>query len=115
MKNLIKSISIVAILLVALTTTSNAHPSSVIATVQNNTTNNLGTVAIYSSGSPYYVNVPVKGTYTETVPSTPTSVVINSYVVLQGHYGIVTLPSGAKVKVSLSGNIIVVGDTQENN
>ena len=78
MKNILKSISIVAILFVALTTISTAHPSSVTATVENNTTNNLGTVAIYSSGSPYYVNVPAKGTYTVTVPSTPTSVVINN-------------------------------------
>ncbi len=94
-------------LLVALTGISTAHPSSVTATVQNNTTNNLGTVSVYVGTTPYYVSVPQQGTFNVTVPSTPTSVVINSYVVLQGQSGIVTLLSGVTVKVTLSGNIVV--------
>jgi hypothetical protein len=106
MKNLIRSISLVAVLLIALTTISAAHANAT-ATVQNNTTENLGSVAIYASGLPFYVNVPGQGVFPVNVPSTPTSVVINSYVVLQGQYGIVTLPSGTKVKVTLSGNIVV--------
>ena len=111
MKNIIKSISLVAVLLVALTTISAAHSNSVIATVQNNTTNNLGTVTIYASGLPFYVNVPGQGAFNVTVPTTPTSVVVNSYVIQQGQYGIVTLPSGVKVKVTLSGNIVVIDQT----
>ena len=107
--NKIRSISISALLVFALTTVVVGKVNS-IATIENNTTYNLGTVAIYSGSTPFYVNVPSKGTYYTNVPSTPTMVVVNSYVVQQGQYGIVTLQSGVKVKVTLSGNNIVVQD-----
>jgi uncharacterized membrane protein YciS (DUF1049 family) len=109
MKNMIRSISLVAVLLVALTTISAANANST-ATVQNNGVQNLGTVAVYASGSPYYVNVPGPGSFPVNVPSTPTSVVVNNYVIQQGQYGIATLPSGGTVKVTVSGNNIVVQD-----
>jgi len=110
----IRSISISALLVIALATVVIAKVNS-IASVQNNTTNNLGSVAVYVGNTPTFVYVPGQGTYNVGVLSTPTSVVINNYVIQQGTYGIATLPTGVKVKVSLSGNIIVVGDTIENN
>ena len=110
---MIRSISLVAVLLVAMSTISAAHANST-ATVQNNTTYNLGTVAIYASGQPYYVYVPGPGAFPIYVPTMPTSVVVNSYVVQQGQYGIVTLPSGTKVKVTLAGYIVST-DQQEVN
>ena len=105
----VKSISLAALLFIALTTVVVAKVNT-IASVQNNTNNNLGSVAIYVGTSPTFVYVPGQGTYNVGVLSTPTSVVINSYVIQQGTYGIATLPSGVKVKVSLSGSNIVVQD-----
>jgi len=84
-----------------------AHANST-ATVQNNTTENLGNVAIYASGQPYYIYVPGPGQFPIYVPTTPEMVVVNSYVIPQGQYGIVTLSSGTKVKVTVSGNIVVI-------
>ena len=110
MKNQIKSISLVAILFVALTTVCAAQANSVIADVQNSSVQNLGVVAIYASGSPYYVNVPGKGDFPTQVPTTPELVVVNNYAIPQGQNAVVKLQSGAQVKVSVSGNIIVVTD-----
>jgi hypothetical protein len=111
MKNKIKSISLSALLVIALATVVIAKVNS-LATVQNNSTYNLGTVTINAGGSPYYVNVPGKGTFYVNVPALPAFVVINNQVVSQGQYGIVVLPTGKKIKATLSGYIVVT-DQQE--
>jgi hypothetical protein len=106
----IRSISISALLVIALATVVIAKVNA-IATVQNNTPNDLGVVAVYVGSTPFYVNVPGPGAFNVNVPSTPTSVVVNNYVVMQGQYGIVILRSGVKVKVTLSGDIVVTDQT----
>jgi hypothetical protein len=110
MKNLFRTISVAMLFVVALTTIGAAE-STYTATVQNNSSQNLGSVAIYASGQPYYIYVPGPGVFPIQVPSTPTMVVINSFVVPQGAQNvIVTVASGKKVNVSVSGNVVVVTD-----
>jgi len=107
MKNQIRSISLVALFLVALSTIGAAQANN-IATVQNNTTENLGSVAIYANGTPTFVYVPGSGMYQVPVPALPECVVINNYLVRQGQSGVAVLPTGKQVKVALSGNIVVI-------
>ena len=115
MKNQIKSISLIAFLFLALTTVVAAN-ANYTASVQNSSTQALGTVTIQqSSGNPVYVNVPGPGTFYATVNSTITLVVINNYATPQGTSSVAILPNGKKVKTTVSGNIIVVVDTQEGN
>lgn len=111
MKNKIKSISLSALLVIALATVVIAKVNS-LATVQNNTTNSLGVVTINGAGWQVFVNVPGKGAFPVNVPGLPSNVIVNNQVVLQGHYGVVVLPTGVKVKVTLSGYIVVT-DSQE--
>ncbi|MDP4220181.1 MAG: hypothetical protein Q8916_07945 [Bacteroidota bacterium] len=106
-----KSISVAVLLVLAMTTLVTAKANSV-ATVQNNTTYSLGTVAVYASNGPNYVYVGAQGTFYVNVPSLPGSVVVNNQVVIQGQSGMVRLLNGATVKVTLSGYIVVT-DSQE--
>jgi len=101
----------VAVLVVALSTVVAAHANS-IATVQNNTSNNLGTVTLYqSNGCPVSVYVPGQGTFNVCATSDIVWAVINGQGVPQGQSGVVTLASGMKVKVTVSGNIVVTDTT----
>ena len=105
-----RSISLAALFVIALATMVIAK-ADYTATIQNNSTQDLGTVTLMqSSGNPVYVNVPGPGTFYATVSSTITFVSINGYYAPQGGQGVATLPNGKQVKFSLSGNIIVVTD-----
>lgn len=105
-----RSISLAALFVIALATMVVAK-ADYTASIQNDSTQALGTVTLMqSSGNPVYVNVPGSGTFYATVSSTLTFVSINGYLAPQGGTGIATLPNGKQVKMSLSGNVIVVTD-----
>ncbi|MEP7235642.1 MAG: hypothetical protein ABI778_10125 [Ignavibacteriota bacterium] len=109
MKNQIRSISLVALFLIALTTIGAAH-ANYTATVQNNSPYALGTVQINSDGHAYYVNVPGPGAFPVQVLSQPSFVVVNNFMVAQGQSLIVPLQNGKRVKVTVGGGNIVVQD-----
>jgi len=112
MKNQIRSISLVALFLLALTTIGAAQ-ANYTASVQNNSTQALGTVTVYQTYGPQvYVNVPGPGTFDVPVTSDITVVVINGFGTPQGGTSVVKLANGKSVKVTVSGGNIVVQDQQ---
>ncbi len=112
MKN-IRSISIVALVIVALATAVIAK-SEFTASIQNNSTQCLGTVTLLqSSGAPVYVNVPGPGQFNVNISTGITWAIVNGQSTAQGSRSTVTLSNGKKVNVSVDGIIIVATDQQE--
>jgi hypothetical protein len=116
MKKHIKTISIAAVIVVALVTVVLAKANSLFS-VSCTTTKTVGYVHVHcSDNSTTHIDVTGEGMFYGDISATPSFVVINSYVTNEGSKGWAINSNGDTLSVDFSNaGFIVVGDTQENN
>jgi uncharacterized membrane protein YobD (UPF0266 family) len=116
MKNLLKSVVFLALIVVGFSTTAFSQSETAQITVNNHTTQNLGIVGVYNSNVRVgQVIVPGPGVFSGQITAPMTSITVNNVIVPKGASMKVALPNGHVITVNNMLNNTPIVDTDENN
>jgi len=115
MKNILKSVAVLALVVIAFSTSAFTSGSVIQFSIQNRTTQNVGTVTVFGDAGPVgQVIVPGQGTFGAPISAPMTNILVNNVMIPKGAIMQVPLSNGVVVKVDNTNNIPFVDASEIN-